>query len=90
MEDVAKLCDPTGTKDLERHDQLSMGDYQRVLENGDCWQALGWPLDRKVFCARLKQISQIRNNIMHFNNDPLPEDVLAMLRNFANLLDEYN
>jgi len=25
--------------------QLTMGDYQRILENPDCWDKLGWTLD---------------------------------------------
>jgi hypothetical protein len=41
--------------------QLTMGDYQRILENPDCWDKLGWTLDAGrwtldagslvVFCA---------------------------------------
>jgi hypothetical protein len=66
-----------------------MGDYQRILENPDSWTRLGWSLDRKTFCARLEEIAQVRNNLMHFNSDPLPDDVVSMLQNFINLLQEY-
>jgi hypothetical protein len=67
-----------------------MGDYQRIFENPDCWVKLGWPLHRKTFCDRLKNIAKIRNSMMHFNNDPLPSDILTMLQNFINLLEEYS
>jgi hypothetical protein len=28
--------------------------------------------------SELEQIAKVRNNIMHFNNDPLPEGVSSM------------
>jgi hypothetical protein len=89
MKTIASLCDPDGLRGLSSCDELTMGDYQRILENPHCWTNLGWPLHRKTFCARLEKIAKIRNNIMHFNNDPLPDDVVSMLQNFINLLQDY-
>jgi predicted transcriptional regulator len=89
MNTITPLCDPDGLRGLSSCDQLTMGDYQRILENPDCWIKLGWPLHRKTFCARLETIAKIRNNIMHFNNDPLPDDIVSMLQNFINLLQDY-
>jgi hypothetical protein len=66
-----------------------MGDYQRILQNPDCWAKLGWSLDRNAFCARLEEIARVRNNLMHFNSDPLPNGTVSMLQNFINLLQEY-
>jgi hypothetical protein len=78
-----------GLRDISSYDQLTMGDYRRILENPEFWTTLGWPLHRKTFCARLQEIGKVRNNIMHFNNDPLPDDVLSMLQNFIDLLRDY-
>lgn len=86
---VAELCDTDGARQIDSFDRLTMGDYQRVLENPEAWATLGWPLDRKTFTQRLKGICEVRNNIMHFNGDPLPDDVLSMLKNFLALLREY-
>ncbi len=90
LETVLPLCDPDGRRSIEGFSSLTMGDYQRVLENPDAWSELSWPLDRRVFSERLKEICTIRNNIMHFNGDPLPGDVLGMLKNFLSLLREYS
>jgi hypothetical protein len=87
---ILALCDPEGTRGIAGFAQLSMGDYQRVLENPDAWNALGWPLDRKVFIERLQEIRLVRNSIMHFNGDPLPDDVLSLLKNFLVVLREYS
>lgn len=89
METISVLCDPDSRRSLSGCEQLTMGDYQRILENPECWDKLNWQLDRKAVCARLDEIAKIRNNLMHFNNDPLPEDVISMLQNFLGLLQDY-
>ena len=86
---TASVCDADGTRQIDGYSRLTMGDYQRVLENPEAWTALGWPLDRKVFSQYLRRICDIRNNIMHFNGDPLPDDMVTMLKNFLSLLREY-
>jgi len=89
MKTIIALCDPDGERGLDGYDQLTMGDYQRILENPDCWDKLGWALDRRLFSVRLKEIAQVRNDLMHFNNDPLPDDMVSMLQCFLDLLQEY-
>lgn len=89
MATIKAYCDPDGERGLDGYEQLTMGDYQRILENPECWDKLGWQLDRKLFSGRLKDISQVRNNLMHFNNDPLPDDAVTMLQCFLDLLQEY-
>jgi hypothetical protein len=69
--------------------QLGFGDYQRILENKDVWDRLGWPLDRQAFIARLDEIRRIRNSVMHFHPDPVSEDAVEKLRNFTMLLHRY-
>ncbi len=39
--------------------------------------------------ARLDEIAKIRNNIMNFSSDPLPDDVVSMLQNFIDLPQDY-
>lgn len=86
---IVPICDPDGRRDLKTYDQLTMGDYRRILENPVCWDKLNWLLHRKTFCARLGEIAAIRNSLMHFNNDPLPGDIVSKLQNFASVLAEY-
>ncbi|WP_418153345.1 CBS domain-containing protein [Actinoalloteichus caeruleus] len=70
-------------------ERLTIGDYQRVLEHDAMWRRLGWPLDRATFIARLNEIRAIRNKIMHFHPDPIPEDAVDKLRMFNRLLRDY-
>ena len=85
VQTVQQLCN----RPITSFDQLSIGDYQRVLENKDVWEKLGWPLYRPTFISRLKEIRLIRNKVMHFHPDPVPKDAVDKLRMFNNLLHQY-
>jgi CBS domain-containing protein len=82
---VQRLCN----KPNASFDQLSIGDYQRALENKEVWESIGWPLDRHAFIARLEEIRLIRNKVMHFHPDPVPADAVDKLRTFNSLLHRY-
>ncbi|MGW0489785.1 N-6 DNA methylase [Streptomyces olivaceus] len=90
LREIQALCDPEGDRSIKAFDDLSIGDYQRTLENKDAWEKLGWPLERKVFIARLDQIRGIRNDLMHFNPDPLPDDAVQKIRHMIAVLREYD
>lgn len=66
-----------------------MGDYQRVLENPERWKKLGWPLDRSIFIKRLDELRIVRNNVTHFNPDPVPAGTVEKLRSILKLLRDY-
>ncbi|MCW6008871.1 hypothetical protein K1W54_30650 [Micromonospora sp. CPCC 205371] len=85
LEQVSGIC---GRK-IQSFDELSMGEYQRVLGDPAVWTALGWPLDRVTFIERLNSIRQIRNDVMHFNPDPPPVGTIDKLRKLNSLLRQY-
>ncbi len=85
VETLQRFC----SRPVTSFDDLTMGDYQRLLENKDVWQQLGWPLDRTTFIARLGEIRRIRNRVMHFHPDPLSTDAVDKLRAFNTLLHQY-
>ncbi|MEV7445354.1 CBS domain-containing protein [Streptomyces sp. NPDC091204] len=90
LAEVIALCDPDGRRKLAAFDQLSYGDYQQVLGNQEQWDKLGWPLDRKSFIARLDELREIRNELMHFNDkDKAGDSAIPMLRNMIELLREH-
>lgn len=81
---VEKLCN----RKVKSFDELSMGDYKRVLENEDVWSTLGWNLHRPDFITRLDEIRLIRNKVMHFHPDPIGEDAVEKLQLFNTLLHQ--
>ncbi|MEV4535524.1 CBS domain-containing protein [Asanoa sp. NPDC049518] len=85
LDEVQSFCN----RKVSSFDELTMGEYRRVLENPGNWTKLGWPLDRSVLIERLDEIRKIRNDVMHFNPDPPPEGTVEMLRKLNSLLRRY-
>ncbi|MEV4544742.1 hypothetical protein [Micromonospora echinaurantiaca] len=71
-------------------DSMSISQYQAVLANEACWDQLGWPLDRSLFIARLDDLRKVRNNVMHFNPDPVRPSEVAKLRHFLKVIRRYS
>lgn len=88
IQQVAEICGKADGHGITSHDDLSMGDYQRVLESPDRFTALGWPLDRVTFIKALDDVRQIRNGVAHFDPDPLEPAAVELLRHFLHLLRE--
>jgi CBS domain-containing protein len=86
LDETQALCDPEHRRDLDSYDKLELGDYQRVLENPEYWKRLKSPFDRVAFIQRLNELRLIRNNIMHFNPEPLDPQTTPKLRNMLRVL----
>ena len=89
-EETARQACVAANLSFKSFDHMTMGQYQAVLANEDCWEQLGWKLHRKSFVARLDQIRQVRNKVMHFNPDPVKALDVAKLRHFLDLIRRYN
>ncbi len=87
-EELAANRDPSDEeREIERVDELTLGAYQRLLENPSHWERLGLTaMDRKGFVQQLDNVRQIRNRVMHFEPDGLEENDLEVLRRFTDLL----
>ncbi|MGW2998681.1 hypothetical protein [Streptomyces sp. NPDC001155] len=56
---------------------LTISEYQSLLGSREMWERLGWQADRKIFVKALDEVRQIRNDIMHFDPDPLDTSPLV-------------
>ncbi|WP_246725236.1 CBS domain-containing protein [Beijerinckia sp. L45] len=65
--------------------ELTFGNFVRILDHEENWTKLALKLDRAAFCKELAAINAIRNDVMHFDPDPISEDDLAKLRNVARM-----
>ena len=66
---------------------LTIGEYQTLLGDPDCWGRLGWSSDRKTFINALDEVRQIRNDIMHFDPDPPDTRPLGAFLDWLRLQD---
>lgn len=67
IDEIKNVCiEPERANKISSIDDLTFGEYLRLIENEDNWNRLNLQLDRKLFLQRMDEIRQIRNDIMHF------------------------
>ncbi len=88
-QELSDAKDPGDTaREVVDVEDLTFGEYIRLLENPDRWQKLCLPIDRKGFLSQLQEVRQIRNDVMHFDPDGISEEELNILRKVARLLEK--
>ena len=90
LNDLRKSIDVKDeNRKIDSISDMTFGEYIRVIENPEHWEALKIRLDRAVFIKQLQNIRNIRNSVMHFNIDKISKDDLKELRDISNLLKDY-
>lgn len=88
ISDVKQACPsehlPSSFKSVS---DLTFGNYVKILENPACWIKLKLHLDRSTFCSELSEINAVRNDVMHFDPDPITPQDLSKLKNAAKMLN---
>ena len=83
---------PSIGPDVERvirgPEDLSLGDYCRLLSNPQHWESLDLSVDRGEFVKHLDAVRKIRNNIMHFRPERISPSDLQTLRDAARFFEE--
>ena len=80
--------DTGGGREIESAEDLTLGEYCRLLENPAHWGLLDLKIDRKEFVAHLNKIRDIRNDIMHFRPEGLGEDEVKLLQDVGKFFEE--
>jgi len=87
--ELDSMRDPSDkSRKVEAVSDLTFGEYLRLLESQENWDKIDVSLDRKTFCNHLDQVRKIRNDVMHFDPDGVPEGDLNQLRGFAHFLQQ--
>lgn len=86
VDQLKSALDPEDNREINSISDLTFGEYLRILENPERWEALLIPIDRKIFVKHLDEIRQLRNDVMHFDPDPFEKEELTKLRAFANFM----
>jgi predicted transcriptional regulator len=81
IEEIRNAKDPSDTeRDIESVDNLTFGEYKRLLENSEKWaQYFNQNTSRKVFIDTLDEVRLIRNDVMHFDPAGIEEEDLSTL-----------
>lgn len=87
--ELAGVRDPDDDeRKIESVDDLTFGEYIRLLEEPDRWGRIAMRVDRKYFIESLDNIRRIRNDVMHFDPDGIPPEDTVALRDFARFLQK--
>lgn len=86
-EELAEFRDPRDEeREVEGVEDLTFGEYERVLQNRGNWDRLNLGLERLPVVERLRQVRAIRNDVMHFNPDGVTRENLSFLRDTVSFL----
>ena len=89
LEEIQTIVSESGNdKAIGCIDDLTFGEYVRLIENPDHWEKLKLSIERSPFIKQLNKIREIRNDIMHFDPEGITEDQRADLRRMARFLQE--
>lgn len=80
-DELSELRDERDTaRAVSKVSDLTFGEYVRLFENPTRWQRLQLGVDRAEFVKPLREVQQLRNEIMHFDPDPFEVVKLNRLR----------
>jgi hypothetical protein len=67
---------------------LTFGQYVRLFQHPQIWSKLDLKIDSGVLIALLEDVRLIRNDVMHFDPDPMTSDELATLKRAVHFMQE--
>ena len=77
-------------KEIKSLNDMTFGQYIRILESPDKFEKLQLNIDRSLFVKQLESVREIRNDVMHFDtankNDTKRTEVLKQTLNFLNTI----
>tara|TARA_B100001146_G_C16111786_1_gene403973 strand:- start:70 stop:1059 length:990 start_codon:yes stop_codon:yes gene_type:complete len=90
IEELNQLCD---TEDSETNkvsyiDDLTFGQYIRLIEKPENWKKLDLSIERSNFIKKLDEVREIRNDVMHFDPEGITHQQKETLVNVANFLTQ--
>lgn len=85
LEDIKKCCNEQERK-VESIDDLTFGEYIRLLQIEENWAKFNIPVDKVIFLKALDEVRMIRNDIMHFEPDGISEEQHSCLVKVSKLL----
>ncbi|MGH7189288.1 MAG: hypothetical protein ACREF0_08955, partial [Acetobacteraceae bacterium] len=65
---------------------LTFGEYVLLLQQPTIWEKLDLRVDKGVLTKLLEEVRTIRNDVMHFDPDPMTSDELSTLKRAVRLM----
>jgi predicted transcriptional regulator len=89
VQELIDFCEIEETeKSIESIDDLSFGQYIRLIEKVENWEKLNLKIERVTFIKQLNVVREIRNDIMHFDPEGITSEQKQALNNMAKFLTD--
>jgi hypothetical protein len=89
IQELIDFCNSEGEeKEIESIDDLTFGQYIRLIEKSENWDKLKLNIERVTFIKQLNIVREIRNDIMHFDPEGITSEQKQALINMAKFLTE--
>lgn len=88
--DFELLASPEATKKSTPQSiaDLTMGEYIRLIQHPSVWPKLNLKIDSGELTALLDEVRTIRNDVMHFDPDPMTTEELGALKRAIRLMQQ--
>jgi len=88
VEELQTFSIESDNRKIEYIDDLTFGEYIRIIEKKENWIKLNLSIDRCFFIKQLDKVREIRNDIMHFNSEGITNEQRSDLYKMSNFLKE--
>jgi CBS domain-containing protein len=88
-DDLLLLKSPNPSiREIKLITDLTFGEYVRLIQHPQVWPKLGLKVDPGVLVKLLDEVRTIRNDVVHFDPDPMTPEQLATLKRAVFLLQQ--
>lgn len=89
VQELIDFCEnENNDKSIESIDDLTFGQYIRLIEKPENWKKLKLKIERVTFIQQLNIVREIRNDVMHFDPDGITPEQKQALINMAKFLTD--
>ena len=89
VQELIDFCkNENDNKSIETIDDLTFGQYIRLVEKPENWEKLKLKIERVTFIKQLNVVREIRNDIMHFDPEGITSEQKQALINMAKFLTD--
>jgi len=86
VEELEKFIATEDKRGIESIDDLTFGEYLRLMQTEENWAKLELCISRRQFLQNLEKVRIIRNDIMHFNPEGIDDEQRNELLRMADFL----
>lgn len=76
-----------GAQEVNSIDELTFGQYLRIIEGNENWKKLNLKFDKKIIIEKLTAVKNLRNDIMHFDPTDITPEQVNELSNVSDFLN---